>query len=133
MLYILRYRQHPEGVIEKMIEASSDAKAQEVGHAWCGQANNPSIAGQKRLFLSVELAVVADETILANIPSEESPQDAWMLMNAVQRLARTTGKTEDEIRAELRGAKPKPMADSDEPKTGLLQDARQKLRDALKV
>lgn len=130
MLYKLSYKE-VHSVHGTFVEASSLEMADRVGRAWC-EANGTM--GKRKLFLSVGQAIVADESILASLPAAPaSAETEWMLLTAVQRIARSEGKTEDEVREQLRTkGKPKPPqpAIAEQP-AGVLADARAKLRDLL--
>jgi len=56
-LYVLRYRMGSVGVQTGYIVASTAARAEAVGHAWCNKEPG-------RRFIKVEPAIIADETIL---------------------------------------------------------------------
>lgn len=66
-LWYLRYKQGSQGVQSSLIEASTAQKAEEVGHAFCGQMPN-------RRFIRIDPAVVADESILVDDPNAAPPE-----------------------------------------------------------
>jgi len=66
-LYVLRYRRGVTGVQTGFIVASSNAKAEEVGHHYCNNLVNCR-------FIRVESAIIADESILPKLEQVEAPK-----------------------------------------------------------
>ena len=68
-LFTLRYREGNRGVVQSFVEASSLAKAEEVGRRFCDGKINAK-------FIKVEEAVIATEDILKPEPAPRATEPA---------------------------------------------------------
>ena len=134
MLYTLRYRQHPlPGPISAVLEAEGLSQAIEASRIWCARNSPPegSLIGRPKQFIQVEPFVTFDARELLAEPQPPQSSVDWEARTAVSRLAEMQGKTEEQVRAELRSM-PAPPAPAPEEPAGVLVDARRKLREMLR-
>lgn len=64
-----------------------------MGIVWCERNSSR--------YISVEDPTLATEAILADVKPNPSEETAWMAKTAVERLAKMTGKTEEQVRKDL--------------------------------
>src|SRR3972149_2239106 len=91
--YICRYRKG-QLLTTGEIMASSLLMAEKAAQTWCDRNG--------ARFVGISDPVIATEEILKDLKQSPSEEESWIGKTAVERLAKMTGKTEGQVREELK-------------------------------